>query len=98
MTRVDPPRELDSAEVLKFAVVSTEVATRATRHVVGGDPVGPAAALAIARYPGEDTTYLLYLDENGNVITDTWHASLEDALCHASFEYEGLHWREVTEL
>jgi hypothetical protein len=47
---------------------------------------------------GEDTTYLLYLDENGNVITDTWHASLEDALCHASFEYEGLHWREVTEL
>jgi len=32
MTRVDPPRELDSAKVLKFAVVSAEVEpTGATR-------------------------------------------------------------------
>jgi hypothetical protein len=96
---VEPPQELDSAKVLKFAVVSAEVQpTGATRHVVGGAPLDPAAALAIARYPGEQATYLLYLDEDGNVVTDTWHASLEDALCHASFEYEGLHWRDVTEV
>jgi len=53
MTRVDPPRELDSAKVLKFASSRLRWSRRGRR---------------------------------------------EAALCHASFEYEGLYWRDVTEL
>ena len=47
--------------------------TRATRHWVGGRAFGPASALAIAVYPKEEVgIYLLYLDQDGNVVTDTW--------------------------
>jgi hypothetical protein len=92
----EPPRELDGARVLKFALVGADVApTGRTRHTVGGVEFGPAAALAIARYPNEEGTYLFYLDTDGRVVTDTWHASLEDALRQAALEYEGLSWTDV---
>jgi hypothetical protein len=92
----EPPQELDGAKVLKFAVVSPEVEpTGATRHTVGGVEFGPATALAIARYPNEEGIYLFYIDDDGRVVTDTWHASLEDALHQAAFEYEGLGWTDV---
>ena len=94
----EPPQKLDGARVLKFAAVTPEVQpTGATRHTVGGVAFGSAAALAIPRYPEEDGTYLLYLDDNGRVVTDTWHASLEDALHQAAFEYEGLRWADVSD-
>jgi len=94
----EPPLELDGAKVLKFAMVSPEVEpTGATRHTVGGVEFGPAAALAIARYPNEEGTYLFYLDDSGQVVTDTWHASLDDALSQAAFEYEGLIWADVAD-
>jgi hypothetical protein len=93
---VEPPHELDGARVLKYAVVTPEVEpTGATRHTVGGVGFGPAATLAIARHAGEDGTYLLYLDHDGHVFTDTWHESIEDALHQAAFEYEGLTWTDV---
>lgn len=93
---VEPPHELDGATVLKYAVVTPDVErTGATRHTVGGDEFGPAAALAIARYPGEGGTYLFYLDHDGHVVTDTWHESLDTALHQAAFEYEGLNWTDV---
>jgi hypothetical protein len=54
--------------------------TGATRHVASGVELGPAAALAIARYEGGDGFYLFYLDDDGAVTTDTYHDSVEDAL------------------
>jgi hypothetical protein len=49
----EPPRELDGATVLKYAVVTPKVKpTGATRHWVDGISFGPAAALAIVRYAG----------------------------------------------
>jgi hypothetical protein len=87
----EPPQELDEARIVKLAFVSAEVEqVRVTQT--------PAAALAIARHADEDGAFLLYLDESANVVTDTWHASLEDALDQASSEYEGLCWRDVTEV
>jgi hypothetical protein len=93
---VEPPRELDGAKVLKYAVVTPDVEpTGATSHTVGGAEFGPAAALAIARYSGEDGTYLFYLDHDGRVVTDTWHESLDNALHQAASEYEGLNWTDL---
>ena len=45
----------------------------------------PAAALAVVQYPSDAGYYLLYLDVAGNEVTDTWHASLDDALSQAEF-------------
>jgi hypothetical protein len=56
--------------------------------------MGPAAALAIARYANDNRFYLFYLDHAGNVVTDTFHESLEPALDQAGFEYRGLSWIE----
>jgi len=56
--------------------------------------MGPAAALAIARYANENGFYLFYLDQAGNVVTDTFHESPEAALDQAAFEYLGLTWIE----
>ena len=96
---VQPPYELDGARVLKYAVVTPEVEpTGATRHTVGGVESGPVAALAIAWHPDDEGIYLLYLDDFGSVVTDTWHASLGDALHQAAFEYEGLSWTDISDV
>ena len=49
--------------------------------------MGAASGVAICRYPGEDSYYLFYCDSQWNVITDTWHETIEDALQQAEFEY-----------
>ena len=92
-----PPHELDGARMLTYAVVTPEVEpTGATRHTVGGFEFEPAAALAIARYPDDEGIYLLYLDQSGQVVTNTWHSSLADALHQAAFEDDGLSWSDVS--
>ena len=61
--------------------------TGATRHVVSGKASDGAHALRIVRYGVEAGFYLLYLDETGGEITDTWHESLDDAMHQAEFEF-----------
>ena len=43
-----------------------------------------------------DTTHFTVVDAAGTVVTDTWHASVEDALEQAAFEYEALEWVELS--
>jgi len=91
-----PPQKLDGAKVVQYAAVTDDAEpTRATRHAVGGAEFGPAAALAIARYPGDDGFYLFHLNERGAVVTDAYHDSLEAAFAQAAFEYEGLAWTHL---
>jgi hypothetical protein len=104
---VEAPRLLGTAEVLRYARVTDDVrATGNTRHLDGALPVGgelvggklipPAKALAIAQYPGEENVYLFGLDERGEIQSDTWHETVEDALDQADFEYEGLVWTSAS--
>jgi hypothetical protein len=59
-----------------------------TRHVVGGELMAPPTALEIVSGgPGEAGYFLVYLDATGQAMTDTWHASLEDAQAQAEFEF-----------
>ena len=93
--RVEIPAILDGADVLMYAVVTPDVeSTNATRHVINGVPFERAAALAIAQYEevASPSHYLFYLSDDGAVMTDTAHDSLEAALAQAEFEYRGLHW------
>jgi hypothetical protein len=55
-----------------------------------------AAALAIAHYPHQDRWYLFGLDQRGDVQSDTWHETVENALAQAEFEYEGLVWTTLS--
>ncbi|MGA2167616.1 MAG: hypothetical protein ABSG62_05350 [Terracidiphilus sp.] len=44
-------------------------------------------SLVVAQYPGDSGYYLLHLCEDGQG-TDTWHATLDDALHQAEYEFE----------
>jgi hypothetical protein len=87
-----PPQFLDGAHVLRYAIVCGGVApTGNTVHQLHPNgAMGPAAALAICRYHDDDGCYLFYCDALWNVLTDTWHESMEAAIRQADFEYVGL--------
>ena len=65
-----------------------------TRHAQGhidGDHVVDDGALPTPAWvqiePDGDAYLLLYLDANGDSITDTWHQTLDDAKGQAEFEF-----------
>ena len=72
--------------------------TGRTKQIVGGELMGPMAGVAICS-SGPDGFYLFGCDQNWKNITDTWHATLEDAKRQAEFEYEGVSgtWRRPEE-
>jgi hypothetical protein len=43
--------------------------------------------LSIAQFPGDSGCYLLYLDEYGEELTDTYHDSVKKAMEQANFEF-----------
>ena len=94
-----PPAKLDGAKVLFYATLHQEHrATGNTRHYVGGELMRPAAGLAICRYESDVGFYLFYCDGEWNVVTDTYHESVEEARNQAEFEYEGVSnsWEEIS--
>ena len=59
-----------------------------TKHLSGGiDMSGRILLLQICRYDGNSGYYLFYIDQNGNVLNDTYHASLQEAQEQAAFEF-----------
>lgn len=73
------------------------VPTGKTRHTEGrltseglirGPQLPYPHGLIVAQLPPDPGFYLLYLDERGNEITDTYHDSLEGALAQAKWEFE----------
>lgn len=94
-----PPPILDRAQVLRYAILDRGVTrTVATIHRVRSVVMGPAEALAICTYADENGYYLFYCDSEWNVVTDTFHESLERAIHQAEYEYMGLafSWQETT--
>jgi len=93
------PPELGGARVLRYAVIdpALHAPTGRTRHTVAGVAVGPFAGLAICQYAGDSRLfYLFYCDVAWNVVTDTCHLSLQEALDQATFEYAEMAtaWKE----
>jgi len=92
---ITPPPTIDGAIVLKVADLSHAIPTGRTSHVVTGRPVRNFDALAIAEYEFEEDFYLFYCDETWKVITDTRHATVEDAIAQAEFEYESVAFQDL---
>ena len=86
-----PPQLVGGARVVRWSAIDRRHRpTGNCRQIVAGELQGPAVGLAICQYDGEDAYYLFGCDAVWNTVTDTWHATLEEALGQAEFEYEGV--------
>jgi hypothetical protein len=56
-------------------------------ELIPGPELLPPHSLMIAQLLPDPGYYLLYLDENGEEITDTYHESLEKVLDQAKWEF-----------
>jgi hypothetical protein len=62
-------------------------ATGKTRHLHGEKTLPAPAFLQVVQYSEDPGFYLLYLDENRQELTDTYHESLDGALEQARWEF-----------
>lgn len=61
--------------------------TGKTYHSYKGHAIPQPASLLIISYPDHPGYYLLYLDSDGNELTDTYHDTCEQALLQAEWEF-----------
>jgi hypothetical protein len=75
---------------LKFIKLDKEHKSKdKTRHFVDGNYVNEnISELRIMHFENSSGFYLLYYDNNGNELTDTYHDTVEDALKQAEFEFD----------
>jgi hypothetical protein len=59
------------------------------RHVGPEGEIGPTMGLAVCGRPGEGF-YLFRCDRDWRPLADTWHATVDEAMRQAEFEYEGV--------
>jgi hypothetical protein len=84
------PASISDASVICYTPIDARHrATGKTRHAVGGAVQAAVPGLAICQYPEDSGFYLFYCDAEWAPITDTWHASIEEAKHQAEFEYQG---------
>jgi hypothetical protein len=91
------PHEIGGAQVLCFTPIDERHRfTGKCRHIVAGVLQGPAAGLAICRYPHTVGYYLFGCNAGWECITDTWHETVEAARAQAESEYVGVSatWQE----
>jgi hypothetical protein len=60
------------------------------KQVVAGKMMGQMAGLAICGLENDTSFYLFGCTPDWTVVTDTLHATVEDAMDQAEFEYEGV--------
>ena len=88
-----PPGILGGARVVLWSALDARHrATGKCRHILPGTDLRPTtpAGLAICQSEGEHSFHLFACDAEWNTITDTWHATLQEARDQAEFEYEGI--------
>ena len=61
--------------------------TGRTKHSMGGVGMRRPVALRIVKDGSTPGFYLEYCDADGMPVTDTWHATLDDAFDQAEFEF-----------
>lgn len=73
--------------VARVILQARHARTDHTRHYRDALPLPSAHQLEVAKFEEEPGYYLLYLDEEGQEMTDTYHDSFEEALAQAQFEF-----------
>ena len=93
------PAVIGGYKVVCYASIdSSHRFTGKTKQIVRGELMGAMSGLAICKPDKTDEFYLFGCDSKWNVVTDTWHQSLSEAMEQAEFEYEGVTqaWRYVS--
>jgi len=73
--------------IIKVVSLERKIPTGKTKHFEGGIELPAATMLQITQYPGDSGFYLFYLNGQGEVMTDTYHTTIEGAFEQASWEY-----------
>ena len=92
----NPPLEIDGASVLSVASLGYRTTQGRTRHIVEGKEMEGFGGLIIAKYSSDPGFYLFYCDSDWNVITDTYHDSMANAIDQAGFEFGDVIFSEVS--
>jgi hypothetical protein len=77
----------DYSILMKIILSTQNQPTEKTQHFRGEEKIAVPDSLQIVKYPDDVEYYLLYLDKEGNELTDTYHDQLEDALAQAEWEF-----------
>lgn len=87
------PGTIDGHLVLAYAWVDAQTeGTGRVVHIVGGKHLEEVRGLAICWVERESRAALMRCTDDWSVLTDTWHATAEEAKRQASQEFEGLEW------
>jgi hypothetical protein len=92
----EAPREIGGARVIcSTPIDERHRPTRSCRHIIVGAVLVPTAGLAICQFEGDNCYYLFGCSIEWQPVTDTWHATIEEAMSQAEFEYVGVSatWR-----
>ena len=73
--------------LMKVRLGMENTSTKRTRHYRDNIELPAPLLLSIVKYENDEGYYLLYLDSDGNELTDTYHASVEGAMAQAEFEF-----------
>jgi hypothetical protein len=90
---MNTPRSLDGARIVCIAPIGkSQHHTGLTRHFKHGSLQVAATNLAICCYDHDTDSgfYLFGCDGDWNVVTDTWHESLDAAKRQARHEYDNI--------
>lgn len=61
--------------------------TGKTRHFRDGVLCPAPVELRIVRFEADAGVFLLYCDDRGEALTDTWHRHVDDAMNQAQYEF-----------
>jgi hypothetical protein len=61
--------------------------TGKTNHYYGDEKLPVPSSLKIVKFRDAEGVYLLYFDNKGNELTDTFHDTFEGALAQAEWEF-----------
>jgi hypothetical protein len=89
------PQKIDGARLLQIADVRDAAPTGRTRHFTRRGVVSGIAWLALAKYEDDPGVYVFYCDGGWNLMTDTCHESVEQAIAHAEFELDPVEFRPL---
>jgi hypothetical protein len=73
--------------IAKVRLTPAHEPTGFTRHLLPSGEMPPPVELQIAQYPNEKGFYLFYLGDDGEVMTDTYHDTIERAFEQAELEF-----------
>ncbi len=78
----------DERIIAHVSLEPKHIVTHQVRHYRNGLLLGKPNALKIIQFPEDPGFYLIYIDNEGSEMTDTYHDTLPDALEQAWFEFQ----------